>query len=262
MDFASFYDKQPDYVSFRNDPSRRRDYEILSDWKVRKLVQLVPEGLRFDNVLEVGCAFGVLLNNIAGRLGIKDRTGVDISAKNIEVARDLFPECTFFAGTLEEFISKQPDGPGKKRFDLVVLSDIIEHLPDDLGFLKTVQNYCSFVLLNLPLEKSLSTRNRNYGEEDPSGHLRCYDNDDAVRLVTEAGYTIVKDYTSTAFFDEQFYGVYKKNRDARIGKKTLPKKAFWTLFYFLQDKLKSVSRGLTDKIYGTNYFALLKSQSP
>lgn len=260
MDFASFYDKQPDYVSFRDNPSRRSDYEIISDWKVRKLVHLVPEGQKFDNILEVGCAFGVLLNNIADRLGIKNRIGVDISSKNIEVAKDLFKDCIFFNGTFEEFLRNHPEGLNKKKFDLIILSDIIEHLPDDLGFLRTLNNYSSYVLLNLPLEKSFSTRNRNYGEQDPSGHLRCYDEDLAVRLVTDAGYRILKSYTSTAFFDKRFYEVYKKNRSARISRKTLPKRVFWSLFYFIQDKIKGASKMLTDKIYGTNYFALLKNQ--
>lgn len=259
MDFASFYNKQPDYIAFRDDPSRRKDYNVISDWKVRKLVQLIPADFKAEIVLEVGCAFGVLLNNIADRLRLKARIGVDISSKNIEAAKKLFPDCIFFQGTFEEFISAQSVEIKDSRFDLIVLSDIIEHLPDDLGFLKTVSNYSSFVLLNLPLEKSLSTRNREYGEQDPSGHLRCYDEAIAIQLVTKAGFEIVKSFTATAFFDQQFLEVYKKNRKSRVQRKPVPQRVFWSLFYPLQDMLKSVSRSVTDKIYGTNYFALLKS---
>lgn len=259
MDFASFYDKQPDYAAFRDDPSRRKDYNIIADWKARNLVKLVPQNFKPENILEVGCAFGVLLNNIADRLHIKKRVGVDISGKSIDVAKKLFPDCDFFQGTFDEFTDVRLNNVSEKRFDLVVLSDIIEHVPDDLGFLKSVRYYSSYVLLNLPLEKSFSTRNRQYGEQDPSGHLKCYDEKLAVELVTNAGFDIAVSFTATAFFDSQFYEVYKRNRDDRVKKKLLPLKTFWTIFYFLQDKLKLTSRSLTDKIYGTNYFALLKS---
>jgi SAM-dependent methyltransferase len=259
MDFASFYDKQPDYAAFREDPMRRSDYNIIADWKARNLVKLVPENFNAGNILEVGCAFGVLLNNIADRLQVKTRIGVDISGKSIDVANKLFPDCDFFQGTFDEFREARLLGNTDKRFDLVILSDIIEHVPDDLGFLKSVKNYSSYVLLNLPLEKSFSTRNRQYGEHDPSGHLKCYDKTLAVELVTDAGFEIASSFTATAFFDSQFYEVYKRNRGTRVTMKPLPMKIFWTVFYFLQDKVKLFSRSMTDKIYGTNYFALLKS---
>jgi hypothetical protein len=60
MDFASFYDEQHDYAEFRNDPEKRREYTIIVDWKVNNLVKLLPAGYKPRNVLEVGCAFGIL----------------------------------------------------------------------------------------------------------------------------------------------------------------------------------------------------------
>jgi SAM-dependent methyltransferase len=259
MDFESFYDKQPDYVAFRNDAGKRDDYSITVDWKVRKLIQLIPEGFKVENILEVGCAFGVLLNNIADRLHLKNRLGVDISGNNIEAAKNLYPECKFFHGTLEDFIRVIPGEIRNRRYDLVVLSDIVEHIPDDLEFMKMVQNISSYVLINLPLEKSFNTRNRKYGEQDPSGHLRCYDEEDALRLVTNAGFEVISSFTSIGFFDKSFYEMYTKNRSIRVRLKPLPHRLFWSVFYFAEDRLKLINEGFTGKIIGTNYFALLKS---
>jgi SAM-dependent methyltransferase len=260
MDFELFYDKQPDYVSFRNDTSRREDYSITVDWKVWKLIQLIPEGFKVENILEVGCAFGVLLNDIADRLNLKNRLGIDISGNNIEAAKKLYPECKFFHGTLEDFINVIPDDIQNRRYDLVVLSDIVEHIPDDLGFMKIVQNLTSYVLINLPLEKSFNTRNRQYGEQDPSGHLRCYDKEDACLLVTNAGFEVISSFTSLGFFDKSFYEMYTKNRGKRVRSKTLPQRLFWSVFYFVEDRLKLINEKFTGKIIGTNYFALLKSK--
>lgn len=260
MDFELFYDKQPDYVAFRNDPGKREDYTITVDWKVRKLIQLIPEGFKVENILEVGCAFGVLLNNIADRLHLKAKTGIDISGNNIEAAKNLFPGCKFFHGTLEEFIKIIPDEIQNHRYDLIVLSDIVEHIPDDLGFMEMVKKTSSYVLLNLPLEKSFNTRNRQYGEQDPSGHLRCYDEEDARRLVTTAGFVVIASFTAIGFFDKSFYEMYKKNRTKRVQSKPLPQRLFWSLFYYAEDKVKLLNEGFTGKIIGTNYFALLKSK--
>ncbi|MGB8490738.1 MAG: class I SAM-dependent methyltransferase [Bacteroidales bacterium] len=258
--FEKFYDNQPDYTAFRSSPEKQTDYRTLADWKVRNLIRLVPQSLAFRNILEVGCAFGVLLDNIAGRLNISDRTGIDISGENINVARGLFPDCRFFKGTLEELCDKETGQLKGKKFDVIVLSDIIEHIPDDTGFLKAAAAVSDFILLNLPLEKSFRNRNRNYGEDDPSGHLRCYNRDLAEKLVTDAGLNIVRSHTSIAVYDKSFYRVYRKNRSVRVNAKPFFLRIFWTIFYSIEDKFKLVSKSLTERIYGTNFFALLESR--
>jgi SAM-dependent methyltransferase len=258
MDFASFYDEQPDYAEFRNNPEKREEYSVVVDWKIRNLISLLPDGFKPENVLEIGCAFGVLLNKIGDRLEIRNRTGVDIAANNIEVARKLYPECHFFRGTVEEFMKVIPADIPNGCYDLVVLSDIVEHVPDDEGFLRLVSQISSHIILNLPLEKSFTTRNRQYGEQDPSGHLRSYDVKDAEDLVKRAGLLVEKSFTDIAFFDKQYREVYSKKRRKRISRKSLPKKIFWTLFYFGEDRIKRISRKLTSRIIGENYFALLK----
>lgn len=258
--FASFYDKQPDYEEFRNDPVKREEYSIIVEWKVRKLIQLIPSDFVFENVLEVGCAFGGLLNIIADRLNIRKRIGIDISGNNIEVAKKLYPESDFFRGSVEEYLKNGSGETKILRFDLIVLSDIVEHIPDDLDFLKTIQKSASYVLLNLPLEKSFKTRNRKYGVADPSGHLRCYDKEDASQLVTKAGFEVVRSFTSMSFSDKQVYKVDTKNRNLRVRLKPLPQRLFWSCFYFCEDKMRMLNKSLSVKIYGTNYFALLKSK--
>jgi hypothetical protein len=126
--------------------------------------------------------------------------------------------------------------------------------------MKIVQNLTSYVLINLPLEKSFNTRNRQYGEQDPSGHLRCYDEEDACLLVANAGFVVISSFTSLGFFDKSFYEMYTKNRGKRVRSKTLPQRLFWSVFYFVEDRLKLINEKFTGKIIGTNYFALLKSK--
>ena len=260
MDFAKFYNEQPDYFAFRNDERKREEYKVTVDWKARKLCSLVFDGLVFRNVLEIGCALGVLLNNLGGRLNIKTRAGIDISTENIKLAKDLFPGCTFIAGTIDDYRKVISGIDQDFRFDLVVLSDIIEHLPDDLDFLKKVSKISSHVLLNLPLEKCFINRNRNYGETDPSGHLRSYNKQMAVQLINQAGFEITNSYNTMSFSDDLFFKMYSKNRSLRVRSKPLFLRLFWTAYYYFEDKMRLSGTNVAEKIFGTNYFALLKSK--
>lgn len=258
FDFTKFYDHQLDYAAFRNDPEKRHEYEVAVAWKVKNLCSLVTDSTRFSNILEIGCAMGILLNKAADSLSIKDRTGLDISTENIKMAKQLFPECAFIQGTvddLESILSKEKPG---KKFDLVILSDIVEHIPDDLDFMKKVSKISLYVLLNLPLEKCYRNRNRKYGVDDPSGHLRKYNRHDAARLAGSAGFEVITSLTVNAHFNKEHFHIYQKNRMERVRKKNFFRKAFWTLFYFIPDMIRVFTPWLYFKIFGSNYFALLK----
>jgi SAM-dependent methyltransferase len=258
MDFKKFYDEQKEYSAFRNDREKRNDYEIKVRWKTEQLVKLVPAHLIFDNILEIGCAIGILLNNIAEHFSIKNIFGLDISSENIKVARDLYPDGTFFQGTIDD-LSTIFRNKAFTKFDLVILSDIIEHVPDDLRFLSTVKEISSYVLINLPLEKCYKNRNRKYGMEDPSGHLRCYDEKEALSLINKAGLNIINSFTANALNDKDIFKIYLKEREERLRNKSLAKRLFWTLFYFSEDRAVIMNNRLNEKINGTNLFCLVKS---
>jgi SAM-dependent methyltransferase len=260
MDFKEFYDEQKEYSAFRNNNEKRIDYENIVRWKSEQLVKLIPADLTLNSILEIGCALGILLNNISERLTIKRIYGLDISSKNIELAKTLYPESTFFQGTVEDFKVLISNGQVFPVFDLVVLSDVIEHIPDDLKFLKSVKEISTYVMINLPLEKCFKNRHRNYGEDDPSGHLRCYDLGMALSLIDQAGFNIINSFTANAYRNKTIFKIYLKARNERLRLKSLPKRLFWKLFYLAEDRVKLVNNHLSERIYGTNYFALLKSR--
>jgi len=71
------------------------------------------------SVLEVGCGSGDLLN----RLKAARRVGVDLSEKQIELARDLSPECEFHVQAGESLDLKE-------RFDYIIISDTLNFAAD------------------------------------------------------------------------------------------------------------------------------------
>jgi SAM-dependent methyltransferase len=81
---------------------------------------LPPDGGR---VLDVGCGTGA---NVAAFSDRHDAVGVDPSPEGIRLARDRFPDARFLEGTVPG------TGDAEARAaDLVLLTDVIEHVPDD-----------------------------------------------------------------------------------------------------------------------------------
>jgi len=96
--------------------------ERCSHWLRRLLSVRLPPA----RVLEVGCAHGGYVA-LLGWAGF-DATGTDLSPW---VAR--FANETFGVRVLAGPVEKQPFEPGS--FDIVVMNDVIEHLPDPIGTL-------------------------------------------------------------------------------------------------------------------------------
>jgi SAM-dependent methyltransferase len=94
-------------------------------------------------VLEIGCATGELIAAMPVRPGGR-RVGIDISEANVRAAQARFPDVEFRCGDFRALT-----GSG---FDVVLLSDVLEHVPDDAAFLRDAAALADTVLLNLPLE--------------------------------------------------------------------------------------------------------------
>lgn len=68
-----------------------------------------------------------------------------------------------------------------RKFDLVILSDIIEHIPNDGAFVELVAKKSRHALVKIPIENTLYHhvlqflgKSEPIGESHPSGHLHEY----------------------------------------------------------------------------------------
>jgi len=119
IDRRRFYDER---AAARADESRRFYHTLLQ----RLYAFFIPPGLR---VLEVGCAFGDLLAAVKPARG----AGVDFSAETLRVARERFPELNF------ENVDAAVFEP-KEKFDYIIVSDLINDLPDVQRFFEQLQH--------------------------------------------------------------------------------------------------------------------------
>jgi SAM-dependent methyltransferase len=84
-----------------------------------------------ERVLDVGCGHGELAQDVAARAGAVV-FGMDINEKSISVARERHPhpDVTYQIGNVLH------DLPDDTRFDVIILSNVLEHLPGRPDFLR------------------------------------------------------------------------------------------------------------------------------
>ena len=91
-----------------------------------------------SRVLDIGCGNGLLAYDIATRVKNSEVLGIDINEENIASAKRKFthPNLKFVAGDALKDLPRE-------RFDVVVLSNVLEHLDDRTKFLKLLKERIS-----------------------------------------------------------------------------------------------------------------------
>src|SRR6185436_13791496 len=116
MDVATFYDE---FVDRQTKVGVNRRHQAILGWLKRF-------GLQPDSrALEIGCGVGPLTQLLAEALPQGSVVGTDLSPKSVDAARERlasFGNAELVAGDVLEVEIDE-------RFDVVVLPDVIEHIP-------------------------------------------------------------------------------------------------------------------------------------
>lgn len=124
-----------------------------------------PMGRRHQIVVDIGCGTGANLAALASEYRC---VGVDTSPEAIKLARERFSDVTFLCG-------KAPDEirPWLARADVVLITDVLEHVFDDRGLLEPIVDICPVgakLLITVPADMRL------WSPHDTAfGHFRRYD---------------------------------------------------------------------------------------
>ena len=169
-------------------------YNPASRHRYRLMATLV-EPLSFGEVLDVGCGDGSLLGALRRRYGCKV-FGVDrFESPGIEERLDGF------------YLMDIARDPPPRAFELVVCSEVLEHVEDDGMALANLRRACTGnLLLTVPLG-AIRVTDRHMG------HRRHYQLGPLVELVTGAGFDVVR----AMAWGLPFMSIYKWGLDRAPG---------------------------------------------
>lgn len=116
-------------------------------------------------ILDLGCGRG-WLTNLLSKYG-KTR-GIEPVKSVVEYAKKIFPNIEFLIGTTSDLLTS----PNFEKYDLIVSSEVIEHIEDDLkdGFISDINkllNNNGFLILTTPRAEVQNEWNKYLGANQP-----------------------------------------------------------------------------------------------
>ncbi|AKB73992.1 SAM-dependent methyltransferase [Methanosarcina lacustris Z-7289] len=132
-----------------------------------------------NSVIDIGCGEGFIINC----LNRPDITGVDISKKALDIAKQKNPGCNFCTGSVYDLSFKE------SSFDLVIATEILEHLENPEEALQEIgrisSSYCLFSVPNEPYFRTMNfIRGKNlkrYGNDIE--HVQNWSSREFVKLL-------------------------------------------------------------------------------
>ncbi|MDQ3919891.1 MAG: class I SAM-dependent methyltransferase [Acidobacteriota bacterium] len=151
---------------------------------------LRANGIRPESLLELGCGTGAVISECRRRGLAEKYHAVDYSQEAIEYLKNNSDGIHALAADITS-----PDFSLSERFDVVVLSHVLEHLKNPASFLQSVQSLnFSYLIVEVPLEdlffgkvKSVvRDRTRNL-----SGHVQFFTATSLTRMLASAGFEVL-----------------------------------------------------------------------
>lgn len=184
---------------------------------VGNLIQRVPHA----RILDLGCGDGSLIAELSQHIKA-EFTGADISGPAIEIARRNVPQATF-----QQLDLSATSLPG--RYDVVVLSEVLEHIEDDEAVLRQVADAAPHVIISVPGGPADKV-DRRYG------HFRNYAGNLLREKLERTGFDVIY-YRRWGFpFHELSQAILERSTDPTTvvgGRYTPAKKIVARLIYLL-----------------------------
>lgn len=172
------------------------DWHIAdSPWKATQILRML-NAESVQTICEVGCGAGEILHQLHDQMPATRRlVGYEIAKAPLEMAADRASDRLSF-----KLIDATDD---QELFDLMLIVDVIEHVPDPIAFLSNLRFKSQRTILHIPLDLSVQSILRPgklMSLREQVGHIHYFTPETAIATVQEAGYTI-REHTLTRSFD-------------------------------------------------------------
>jgi SAM-dependent methyltransferase len=159
-----------------------------NDWYWRSVIKNIKKYKIKGEVLEIGCAFGFLLERISSFF--EEIYGFDVSEFAVGKAKKNIPKAKLSVGDIN-----QDDFPYKDRkFDLVLALDVLEHTDSIENSLKKIARILKdggYLIISVPIKDSFFGKLFNIFDRDVS-HISVPDRKELFEVINKYDLTIVK----------------------------------------------------------------------
>jgi SAM-dependent methyltransferase len=169
-----------------------------SPWKAEQVMHIIRKNdIHPKRIAEIGCGAGRILAELSRETYLKDVQfeGYDISPQAIELCKKLNAKnCTFLC---QDLLAITPDN--KPNFDILLIIDVVEHIPDYMGFANQCRGRATYKIYHFPLDIHVSSvlRKRFLKGRYSLGHLHYFTAESALATLKDTGHEIV-DYCYTS----------------------------------------------------------------
>lgn len=172
-------DQNSESGNYKKYTSRNPLMGLVISGFVKNLSETIAPLEEVESIIDIGCGEGFIVNCL-NRTNI---TGVDISKKALNVAKQKNPGCNFCAGSIYDLSFK------KSSFDLIIATEVLEHLENPEKALREIKRiskkYCIFSVPNEPYFRTMNfLRGKNltrFGNDIE--HLQNWSSKEFVKLI-------------------------------------------------------------------------------
>jgi SAM-dependent methyltransferase len=202
-----------------------------SPWKAQQISKLIKRNdIKFCDAVEVGCGAGRIIYELSEVFPDSEFFGFEISSQAEKFWNQY--QRSNLKIELNDFLETS------HSYDVLMLIDVFEHVPDYLGFLEALSSRSKYFIFNIPLDMYIAGLLLNHHGfiREKYGHLHYFSKETALQTLEHTGYKIV-DY----FYAPGFSGVPPQS-----GRKTWKQK----LIYPFRKLAYGISPGLNAKLLG------------
>lgn len=147
---------------------------------LRRVVREMASPLRFETVLDVGCGQGSLLAELGEAFPHIRPVGTDFSPASLAFARRRLPQAEFMVMDITR-------SAVERQFDLVVCTDVLEHVDDDEAAIGNLARMTGSYLLVATVQGRMRPH-----EPEAWGHVRNYAYGELTRKLERAGLRVLQ----------------------------------------------------------------------
>jgi SAM-dependent methyltransferase len=168
-----------------------------SEWKASQVLKVLHRNhLAPQSIVEVGCGAGGILASLHDALPEIEYSGFEIAPDaGMFWKKHEGKNITFSVG---DFLQEQT-----AHFDVLLLLDVIEHVPDPYYFLSALLGRAEYYVFHIPLDLSAMSVAREHPlllVRKKVGHIHYFTKGLALSLIEECGYQVLDwSYTGASF---------------------------------------------------------------